>query len=277
MSPTETIEEAYARLNQDLADALEKIKRLTTEVEQLKHMQPTVDPSLIANAAKMTELSEKALAADIEYRKTVLSKPNYNDRRWGAALAIYCEQECEVDEAWTRAEEFMDAEPADSYRTREPAPISEERHNREFPMQPVVMVGNVIRFKANPLVRILLDAYPNGLNGLCGKDPDRDEAAWSQLAQLIGYSVSGYRDLSYAEDRVSEAAGVESAIILKQFREPAPTPPAEPKPEPEWLTELEAAIERLRWDLADGTTTEWWRGAFNRVVTAVAAAREACK
>lgn len=74
------------------------------------------------------------------------------------------------------------------------------------PMQPIVMDPHgVVRFKANPIVRLLLDyASERGLdlNKLAimqFSDEDR-----SQLAQLIGYSVSGYGDLSYAV-RVEEA------------------------------------------------------------------------
>ena len=88
------------------------------------------------------------------------------------------------------------------------------------PMQPVVIAGDgVARFKQNPIVRHLLDfASPLGcgLNDL-GRMDFNDEDRM-QLAQLIGYSVSGYGDLSYASkesvgraDALAEALGAESS------------------------------------------------------------------
>ena len=67
----------------------------------------------------------------------------------------------------------------------------------KHPMQPVEIDDHgVARFKVNKIVRLLLDAGPLDLNKLaCMNFSDEDRA---QLAQLIGYSVSGYGDLSYA-------------------------------------------------------------------------------
>lgn len=66
------------------------------------------------------------------------------------------------------------------------------------PMQPIVRAADgVIRFRANVLVRYLLDHGSIGLNHLaCLPNIPREDRA--QLAQLIGYSVSGYGELSYA-------------------------------------------------------------------------------
>lgn len=60
-------------------------------------------------------------------------------------------------------------------------------------MQPLEMVGDVLRFKKNAIVRDLLDhgqATGFGLNELAcsGKYSNED---FAQLAQLIGYSHSG--------------------------------------------------------------------------------------
>ncbi len=66
------------------------------------------------------------------------------------------------------------------------------------PTQPIVLVHGVVRFKVNAIVRYLLDAHPGGLNmlgTLIAADEDR-----RQLAQLIGYSVSGYGDLPYVDE-----------------------------------------------------------------------------
>lgn len=67
------------------------------------------------------------------------------------------------------------------------------------PMQPLVVDDSgVVRFKANLLVRYLLDAGPFNLNDLALLHgiPAED---WEQLAQLIGYSVSGFGELSYVD------------------------------------------------------------------------------
>jgi hypothetical protein len=75
-------------------------------------------------------------------------------------------------------------------------------------MQPVQLDKNgVIRFKPNKLVRFLLDwASPRGMNLndlalIPFDDEDRE-----QFAQLIGYSVSGFGDLSYVSDETYEKA-----------------------------------------------------------------------
>ena len=65
----------------------------------------------------------------------------------------------------------------------------------QHPMQPIGMLENALRFKSNPLIKHLLDQYPLGLNGLrvhCNGYSDED---YSQLMQLIGYSVSGFQNL----------------------------------------------------------------------------------
>jgi len=72
---------------------------------------------------------------------------------------------------------------------------SEAKH----PMQPVVLDDkSVKRFKVNHIVRFLLDAGPFDMNSLAlmpWSDEDRE-----QLAQLIGYSVGGFAELSYVSD-----------------------------------------------------------------------------
>lgn len=66
-----------------------------------------------------------------------------------------------------------------------------------LPVQPVLTdESGVLRFRANPLVRWLLDAGPHNMNDLALVPATNAER--SQFAQLIGYSVDGYRDLSYA-------------------------------------------------------------------------------
>lgn len=80
-----------------------------------------------------------------------------------------------------------------------------DRPGKPFPIQPVDVIDGVKRFRPNKIVQHLLDAGPFDLNEL--STLDFSEADWSQFAQLIGYSVEGYGDLSYAEDRVYNSAG----------------------------------------------------------------------
>ena len=69
----------------------------------------------------------------------------------------------------------------------------------KLPHQPMHMDGDVIRFVPNKIVCWLLDAGPFDLNQIAMLPGISDEEH-SQFAQLIGYSVSGYGDLSYAVD-----------------------------------------------------------------------------
>jgi hypothetical protein len=67
------------------------------------------------------------------------------------------------------------------------------------PIQPLYLDKNgVLRFKENAIVRFLLDNGPHDLNTLAlEKFSQEDE---EQFAQLIGYSLSGFGDLSYVSD-----------------------------------------------------------------------------
>lgn len=89
------------------------------------------------------------------------------------------------------------------------------------PNQPIVLdPRGVARFKANALVCKLLDHGQKtglGLNELaCISGIDEND--WQQLAQLIGYSVSGYGDLSYADGRTVAAADKKVEKLLAQTR-----------------------------------------------------------
>lgn len=81
----------------------------------------------------------------------------------------------------------------------------------KHPMQPIVVADDkVVRFLENRIVRWMLNEL-----GHHGRDFnyiaaafDRDEYNddYQQLMQLIGYSVSGYGDLSRRDRAVAEAA-----------------------------------------------------------------------
>lgn len=71
----------------------------------------------------------------------------------------------------------------------------------------VVDAQGVLRFRKNAIVAFLLDAGPfdmNSLSELSFTDADR-----AQFAQLIGYSVSGWHDLSYVQRLLGERDGEE--------------------------------------------------------------------
>lgn len=67
----------------------------------------------------------------------------------------------------------------------------------KHPMQPVELRANgLVRFKENKIVAFLAEGRLNELAAMGFSDED-----WMQLAQLIGYSVSGYGELSYVTNR----------------------------------------------------------------------------
>ncbi len=68
----------------------------------------------------------------------------------------------------------------------------------EHPRQPTYIdKHDVTRFWPNPIVRYLLDAGPFDMNDLAKMNDRFTAADRRQFAQLIGYSVCGYCDLSY--------------------------------------------------------------------------------
>jgi hypothetical protein len=79
----------------------------------------------------------------------------------------------------------------------------------KHPMQPIELADDdVIRFKRNRIVKYMLDAGSEAgifnLNTIARGDfPSEDH---EQLAQLIGYSVSGFGDLSYVSPESIDAA-----------------------------------------------------------------------
>lgn len=78
----------------------------------------------------------------------------------------------------------------------------------KLPMQPLVIDDHgTLRFKENPIVRALLDyatEHGYGLNEIALEEFDAEDQM--QLAQLIGYSLSGYGTLSYVTDESYERA-----------------------------------------------------------------------
>lgn len=98
------------------------------------------------------------------------------------------------------------------------------------PIQPLgTTPDNVVRFKSNAIVRFLLDHGGFDMNKLAGMNFTAEDHM--QFAQLIGYSLSGYSELSYVSD---ESYGAAAAM-------------AEGQPETEArITQLTETITRLR-------------------------------
>lgn len=86
----------------------------------------------------------------------------------------------------------------------------------DHPMQPVVIdEQGTARFKANAIVRFLIDwATPRGIdmNALALMPFNQEDR--EQFAQLIGYSVSGFGDLSYASARLVNEADSQAEMLL---------------------------------------------------------------
>lgn len=71
-----------------------------------------------------------------------------------------------------------------------------------FPLQPIERKDGELRFRENRIVRFLLDNSIFDLNTLATMGfPNED---WEQFAQLTGYSVSGFGELSYVSDETFE-------------------------------------------------------------------------
>lgn len=76
---------------------------------------------------------------------------------------------------------------------------------KNHPIQPVYKDElGTIRFKANAIVTYLLDKGPFDMNHLVLQDFSQEDR--EQFAQLIGYSLSGFGELSYTKDETYETA-----------------------------------------------------------------------
>lgn len=75
----------------------------------------------------------------------------------------------------------------------------------KHPIQPLELDDSgTVRFKPNKLVQYLLDNGGIDMNHLARQQFTHDER--EQFAQLIGYSLSGYGELSYVSDETYGAA-----------------------------------------------------------------------
>jgi len=164
--------------------------------------------------AQLAAAEARADAAERE-RDAALAGARENADWAGAAEAAMKAAEARADAAERRADAAEKAEP----------------------MQPIVVAADgMIRFRENKLVRWLLDAGGLDMNDLArfaieADVPQRDR---EQFAQLIGYSISGYSELSYVSDesynRAEEMAGPLHAALASGEGETA-TRTGDPRPD----------------------------------------------
>ena len=84
----------------------------------------------------------------------------------------------------------------------------------KHPDQPVELDSNgVPRFKANAIVRFLLDSSTHEMNKLL--DMSFGVEDWNQLAQLVGCSAYGFGVLPYADPESVAKANVAAATLLE--------------------------------------------------------------
>lgn len=90
-------------------------------------------------------------------------------------------------------------------KTNKDKMIKNSKKKAKHPTQPLYLdCKGIIRFKSNKIVEAMLELGRQGtkfdLNSLAVMNlPDED---WVQFSQLIGYSLSGFGDLSYVSDKV---------------------------------------------------------------------------
>lgn len=94
----------------------------------------------------------------------------------------------------------------------------------KHPMQPIGWndAGDVIRFKQNKIVQLLLDTNVKfNLNdiALMNERGMFGEGDYTQLMQLIGYSVSGFGDLPTSSREVIEEADKIAAELAAEKKD----------------------------------------------------------
>jgi|SRR5581483_1916219 len=89
----------------------------------------------------------------------------------------------------------------------------------KHPMQPIIVDDHgIVRFQQNAIVRALLDQkgiIPLNLNDLA--EMDFSQADWEQFYQLIGYSLSGFHELSLVSDAAASAVSAAAREIRPEF------------------------------------------------------------
>lgn len=87
------------------------------------------------------------------------------------------------------------------------------RNLPRHPMQPVYQDDDrTLRFRENAIVEHLLDRSGIDLNQIATLDFSKEDR--EQFAQLIGYSVAGYHELSYVSDESAAQASVLAGEVV---------------------------------------------------------------
>lgn len=85
----------------------------------------------------------------------------------------------------------------------------------KHPTQPVYVDSyGTYKFQTNAIVKFLLDSGKFSLNNIAAMPFSVEDR--QQFAQLIGYSVSGYKDLSYVDGDAEDAA--DAAVLEMKMR-----------------------------------------------------------
>ena len=83
--------------------------------------------------------------------------------------------------------------------------MSETKVIPPHPIQPVICdAEGILRFKENEIVRFLFDAGQVDMNDLMQHNFSQQDR--EQFAQLIGYSLGGFEELSYVSYETAEVA-----------------------------------------------------------------------
>ena len=91
--------------------------------------------------------------------------------------------------------------------------MAKRKAQPKHPMQPVYLdKSGVARFKPNKIIEYLFERGTLDLNLLAFMKFEAEDRM--QIAQLLGYSVSGFGDLGYADPKIVEQAGKEVAKLL---------------------------------------------------------------
>ena len=88
----------------------------------------------------------------------------------------------------------------------------------KHPMQPIEFNNGSLRFKENLIVSLLLANSDLDLNSLSIMDQEGkfNRGDYTQLMQLLGYSVSGYGDLSSSPKKIVRKADKIAAKIMRK-------------------------------------------------------------
>ena len=85
--------------------------------------------------------------------------------------------------------------------------MAEAKH----PIQPIIDVNGVHRFKENKIVSALLDTGILDMNAIARLEFSTEDR--EQFAQLIGYSVDGFSELSYVSNATYRKAEAKSRFF----------------------------------------------------------------